>query len=62
MNLLQQALVGEGSGEDQLFSSDSSSAKDIITTELDGYIQKLKVCHLNIILSFYSSNWHYIGG
>ncbi|CAA7388074.1 unnamed protein product [Spirodela intermedia] len=41
--LLLQALVGEGSGEDQLFSSESSLAKDSITTELDGYIQKLKV-------------------
>ncbi|CAA6653715.1 unnamed protein product [Spirodela intermedia] len=40
--LLLQALVGEGSGEDQLFSSESSLAKDSITTELDGYIQKLK--------------------
>ncbi|MQL95210.1 hypothetical protein Taro_027874 [Colocasia esculenta] len=40
--LLLQALVGEGLGEEQLFSSENSLAKDSINTELDGYIQKLK--------------------
>ncbi|MQL86989.1 hypothetical protein Taro_019525 [Colocasia esculenta] len=39
---LLQALVGEGLGEEQLFSSENSLAKDSINTELDGYIQKLK--------------------
>uniref|UniRef100_A0A1D1YYN4 Protein CLEC16A n=1 Tax=Anthurium amnicola TaxID=1678845 RepID=A0A1D1YYN4_9ARAE len=40
--LLLQALVGEGLGEEQLFSSENSLTKDSIDTELDGYIQKLK--------------------
>ncbi|KAA8535829.1 hypothetical protein F0562_030851 [Nyssa sinensis] len=40
--LLLQALVGEGSGEEQLFSSENSLMKDGISTELDGYLQKLK--------------------
>ncbi|XP_058207833.1 protein TRANSPARENT TESTA 9 isoform X2 [Rhododendron vialii] len=40
--LLLQALVGEGSGEEQLFSSESSSMKDGISNELDCYLQKLK--------------------
>ncbi|KAF5954878.1 hypothetical protein HYC85_007734 [Camellia sinensis] len=40
--LLLQALVGEGSGEEQLFSSESSSMKDGIASELDSYLQKLK--------------------
>ncbi|KAK0571130.1 hypothetical protein LWI29_011514 [Acer saccharum] len=38
--LLLQALVGEGSGEEQLFSSESTTGRDSI--ELDGYLQKLK--------------------
>lgn len=38
---LQQALVGEGSGEEQLFSSESSSMKDGVSNELDCYLQKL---------------------
>ncbi|KAJ6828790.1 uncharacterized protein M6B38_361255 [Iris pallida] len=42
MKLLLQALVGEGSGEEQLFSSESSTMKDIIDTELDRYLQKPK--------------------
>ncbi|KAG6663527.1 hypothetical protein CIPAW_02G031800 [Carya illinoinensis] len=37
-----QALVGEGSGEEQLFSSESISIRDGIGCELDGYLQKLK--------------------
>ncbi|KAE9464236.1 hypothetical protein C3L33_03866, partial [Rhododendron williamsianum] len=41
--LLLQALVGEGSGEEQLFSSESSSMKDGVSNELDCYLQKLKV-------------------
>jgi hypothetical protein len=40
---LQQALVGEGSGEEQLFSSEGSSIRDGIGCELDNYLQKLKV-------------------
>ncbi|GAV59701.1 FPL domain-containing protein [Cephalotus follicularis] len=40
--LLLQALVGEGSGEDQLFSSESCLTEDSISNELDGYLQKLK--------------------
>ncbi|KAL3533286.1 hypothetical protein ACH5RR_006807 [Cinchona calisaya] len=40
--LLLQALVGEGSGEEQLFSSENNVAKDEIGSELDGYAQKLK--------------------
>uniref|UniRef100_A0A5B6ZMZ0 FPL domain-containing protein n=1 Tax=Davidia involucrata TaxID=16924 RepID=A0A5B6ZMZ0_DAVIN len=40
--LLLQALVGEGSGEEQLFSSESSLMKDGISNELDSYLQKLK--------------------
>ncbi|MBA0633209.1 hypothetical protein Godav_001833 [Gossypium davidsonii] len=41
--LLLQALVGEGSGEEQLFSFESGSARDSISSELDGYLKKLKV-------------------
>ncbi|KAE8651683.1 hypothetical protein Csa_021300 [Cucumis sativus] len=40
--LLLEALVGEDSGEEQLFSSDSTSVKGGIDIELDGYLQKLK--------------------
>ncbi|KAB1204299.1 hypothetical protein CJ030_MR8G004629 [Morella rubra] len=40
--LLLQALVGEGTGEEQLFSPDCSSTRDGICSELDGYLQKLK--------------------
>ncbi|XP_062164002.1 protein TRANSPARENT TESTA 9 [Alnus glutinosa] len=39
--LLLQALVGEGLGEEQLFSSESSM-RNGICSELDGYLQKLK--------------------
>ncbi|XP_068641608.1 protein TRANSPARENT TESTA 9-like isoform X2 [Aristolochia californica] len=39
--LLLQALVGEGSGEEQLFSPENSLMKDGISGELDGYLQKL---------------------
>ncbi|XP_011094116.1 uncharacterized protein LOC105173907 [Sesamum indicum] len=39
---LLQALVGEDSGEEQLFSSKSSGVKDGISSELDIYLQKLK--------------------
>ncbi|KAH7572520.1 hypothetical protein JRO89_XS04G0268900 [Xanthoceras sorbifolium] len=38
--LLLQALVGEGSGEEQLFSSESTTVRD--GSELDGYLRKLK--------------------
>ncbi|WCJ42307.1 Protein TRANSPARENT TESTA 9 [Euphorbia peplus] len=38
--LLLQALVGEGSGEDQLFSSES--VRDSFSCEIDGYLQKMK--------------------
>lgn len=40
---LQQALVGESSGEEQLFSSENNTTKDSISTELDRYLQRLKV-------------------
>lgn len=40
--LLLQALVGEGSGDEQLFSFESGSARDSISSELDGYLKKLK--------------------
>ena len=39
----QEALVGEDSGEEQLFSSENTSVKGGINIELDGYLQKLKV-------------------
>ncbi|ONI27194.1 hypothetical protein PRUPE_1G073600 [Prunus persica] len=43
--LLLQALVGEGSGEEQLFSSESGSSRDGVEfgSELDSCLQKLKV-------------------
>lgn len=40
--LLLQALVGEGSGDEQLFSFESGSARDSFSSELDGYLKKLK--------------------
>ncbi|KAE8676636.1 Detected protein of unknown function [Hibiscus syriacus] len=40
--LLLQALVGEGSGEEQLFSFEGGSPRDGVSTELDGYLKKLK--------------------
>lgn len=40
--LLLQALVGESSGEEQLFSSGSISSRSGSTSELDFYLQKLK--------------------
>ncbi|XP_021275789.1 uncharacterized protein LOC110410438 isoform X2 [Herrania umbratica] len=40
--LLLQALVGEGSGEEQLFSFESGSIRDGVASEIDGYLQKLK--------------------
>ncbi|KAF7806685.1 protein TRANSPARENT TESTA 9-like [Senna tora] len=40
--LLLQALVGEASGEEQLFSSESSLMKDGIGGELDVYLEKIK--------------------
>ncbi|KAK6131663.1 hypothetical protein DH2020_034570 [Rehmannia glutinosa] len=39
---LLEALVGEDSGEEQLFSSGSSEVKDGISSELDIYLEKLK--------------------
>ncbi|XP_073117626.1 protein TRANSPARENT TESTA 9 isoform X2 [Elaeis guineensis] len=39
--LLLQALVGEDSGEEQLFSSEYNMMKDSISTELDRYLHKL---------------------
>jgi protein CLEC16A len=46
---LQQALVGESSGEEQLFSSESGSMRNGIEfgSELDGCLQKLKVVMLS---------------
>lgn len=41
--LLLQALVGEGSGEEQLFFSENSyTREDGISSEFDSYLQKLK--------------------
>ncbi|KAH6794191.1 CLEC16A-like protein [Perilla frutescens var. hirtella] len=40
---LLQALVGEDSAEEQLFSSEGTGVKDGISSELDIYLQKLKV-------------------
>nr|XP_019707440.1 LOW QUALITY PROTEIN: protein TRANSPARENT TESTA 9-like [Elaeis guineensis] len=40
--LLLQALVGEDSGEEQLFSSENSMMRDSITTELDRYLHKVE--------------------
>ncbi|XP_022149850.1 uncharacterized protein LOC111018180 isoform X2 [Momordica charantia] len=40
--LLLEALVGEDSGEEQLFSSENTSVKGGIDIELDGYLHKLK--------------------
>lgn len=40
---LQQALVGEGSGEEKLFSAVSSITKDGSVDDLGSYIKKLKV-------------------
>lgn len=40
---LQQVLVGEGSGEEQLFSPEHSAVKDNIDTELERYVRKIKV-------------------
>ncbi|KAH9619388.1 hypothetical protein KSS87_021758 [Heliosperma pusillum] len=40
--LLLQALFGESSGEEQLFSSGSNSLRGGFTSELDFYLQKLK--------------------
>lgn len=40
--LLLQALVGEGLGEEQLFSFESGSIRDGVASEIDGYLQKLK--------------------
>ncbi|KAL9224281.1 hypothetical protein vseg_000336 [Gypsophila vaccaria] len=40
--LLLQALVGESTGEEQLFSSGSNSVRNGFTSELDCYLQKLE--------------------
>ncbi|XP_027072189.1 protein TRANSPARENT TESTA 9 isoform X1 [Coffea arabica] len=40
--LLLKALVGEGSGEEQLFSSANNVTKDVISGELDSYAQRIK--------------------
>ncbi|KAG9449202.1 hypothetical protein H6P81_009167 [Aristolochia fimbriata] len=49
--LLLQALVGEGSGEEQLFSPENSLMKDSISGELEAYLQKLKV--LDALISLF---------
>lgn len=41
--LVQQALVGEGSDEEQLFSTRSSLTRDGIGSVLDVYHEKIKV-------------------
>lgn len=40
--LLLQALVGEGSGEDQLFASEFGPRRETFSSDLDVYLQKLK--------------------
>ncbi|XP_048134111.1 protein TRANSPARENT TESTA 9 isoform X2 [Rhodamnia argentea] len=40
--LLLESLVGEGSGEEQLFSSESILMKDGLSGELDAYLQRIK--------------------
>lgn len=40
--LLLEALVGEGPGEEQLFSLESNSMRESIGSELNGYLKKLK--------------------
>lgn len=47
-NLSQQALVGEGSGEEQLFSAEGCISKEGCEDELTSYIDRLKViCFLS---------------
>ena len=40
---MQKALVGEDSGEEQLFASENSTSKDGSDGELNIYLQRLKV-------------------
>lgn len=47
---VQQALVGESSGEEELFSSKSSLTKDSTGSDIAVYHKKIKVFN-----SFYSS-------
>jgi hypothetical protein len=47
---VQQALVGESSGEEELFSPKSSLTRDGAGSDIDAYHKKIKVCN-----SFYSS-------
>ncbi|KAJ6840358.1 uncharacterized protein M6B38_310315 [Iris pallida] len=57
--LLLQALVGEGSGEEQLFASESSTMKDIIDTELERYLQKPKNINAGPALSSWGSRTNF---
>ena len=54
----QEALVGEDSGEQQLFSSENTSSKGGIDVELDGYLKKFKVLFLSSLLplTFFHAN------
>lgn len=47
---LLQSLVGEGSGEEQLFSSESNLARHGMFGDLDGYLLKLKE-HYGVVCS-----------
>lgn len=48
-HLPQKALVGEGSGEEQLFSAEGCIAKEGSADELTSYIDRLKViCFLSL--------------
>lgn len=49
----QQALVGEDAGEEQLFSSEGGCLRDGISSELDGYLQNLKVLYFSPIPSLF---------
>ncbi|KHF99193.1 Protein CLEC16A [Gossypium arboreum] len=61
--LLLQALVGEGSGEEQLFSFESGSARDSFSSELDGYLKKLKIqCLLSTDVDKKEQYGVFIGG
>jgi len=56
---LQQALVGESTGEEQLFSSGSILSRSGSTSELDYYFQKLKVDKFNCNMPLFAHPYLY---
>lgn len=59
-------MVGEESGEEQLFCSESNVTKDCFSGELDSYLEKLKVLMLHYhlsghLLALISSNMLFVG-